>query len=142
MIFFSSFLEDYKRVRNSRSLVLAMRSRDFVVAARALGASRRRILIRHLLPNVAGPVIVSATLGVANVIALEAGLSYIGLGVQPPTPSWGSMIREGMEGVTELWWITLFPALAIVLTVLAFNVLGDALRDALAARQVDARPPR
>jgi peptide/nickel transport system permease protein len=109
---------------------------DYVASARALGASDVRIMLRHLLPNVAGPIIVSSTLAVGNVIALEAGLSYLGVGAQPPTPSWGSIFLEGIDAFTSAWWVVLFPGLAIVVTVLAFNALGDALRDVLDPRQV------
>jgi peptide/nickel transport system permease protein len=113
-----------------------VRERDFVLAARALGTPPWRILGRHILPNVLGPALVSATLNVANVILLEAGLSYLGIGVRPPTPSWGTIIQDGAERVSDLWWLTLFPGLAIVVTVFACNALGDALRDALDPRQL------
>ncbi len=127
--------------RLARAEVLSIRDADFVAAARALGASAPATIWRHLLPNVAAPVIVSATLGVGNVIALEAGLSYLGIGAQPPTPSWGSIFLDGVSYGLGAWWVLLFPGLAIVATVLAFNVLGDALRDVLDPRQVHlARP--
>ena len=119
-----------------RAEVLAVRDRDMIVAARALGARDRRILWRHILPNVLSPVIVAATLGLGNVIVVEAGLSYLGIGVQQPAASWGNIIRDGSEQVAALWWISLFPGLAIVLTVMAFNLIGDGLRDALDPRQV------
>ena len=124
-----------------RAQVLSIRNADFVVAARALGASPVSMLGRHLLPNVAAPVIVSATLGVGNVIALEAGLSYLGIGAQPPTPSWGSIFLDGIGYGVSAWWVLLFPGLAIVATVLSFNVLGDALRDVLDPRQVHVARP-
>jgi peptide/nickel transport system permease protein len=117
-----------------RSEVLRFRARDFVLAARALGAGDARILWRHVLPNVLSPVIVAATLGIGHVIVLEAGLSYLGFGVQQPTPSWGNIIRDAEGAVGSLWWISLFPGLAIVATVMAFNVVGDGLRDALDPR--------
>jgi peptide/nickel transport system permease protein len=124
-----------------RAEVLSIRTTDFITAARALGASPVSTIVRHLLPNVATPVIVSATLGVGNVIALEAGLSYLGIGAQPPTPSWGSIFLDGIGYGLGAWWVLLFPGLAIVATVLSFNVLGDALRDVLDPRQVHlARP--
>jgi peptide/nickel transport system permease protein len=124
-----------------RAEVMALRESDFVVAARALGAPVSRILWRHLLPNVAAPVIVSAMLGVANVIALEAGLSFLGIGAPLPTASWGSIFNDGVDPFSGAWWVALFPGLAIVVTVLAFNVLGDALRDVLDPRQLHlARP--
>jgi len=122
-----------------RAEVLALRERDFVVAARALGATPSQIIIRHLLPNVAAPVIVAATLGLANVVILEAGLSYLGIGVREPTASWGSILQGGTEAFAVAWWAVLFPGLAIVITVMTFNALGDALRDALDPRTVRGR---
>jgi peptide/nickel transport system permease protein len=122
-----------------RAETLSVRDADFVIAARALGMPSWRILARHVLPNVIGPAIVSATLAIGNVILLEAGLSYLGIGVRPPTASWGSIIQEGAERVSDLWWLTLFPGLAILITVFACNALGDALRDALDPRQLLAR---
>lgn len=119
-----------------RAEVLSVVGRDHIVAARALGASDRRLLLAHVLPNVLSPVIVASALGVGNVIILEAGLSFLGAGVQPPQPSWGSIIYEGGVDVPGLWWMSLFPGLAVVGTVLACNVLGDALRDALDPRQL------
>jgi len=120
-----------------RAEVLALREQDMVLAARALGARDREILRRHILPNVISPVVVAATLGIAQVIILEAGLSYLGIGVRPPTASWGNMIQDGSGQLASVWWVSLFPGLAIVITVLAFNILGDALRDAVDPRQVD-----
>jgi peptide/nickel transport system permease protein len=117
-----------------RGEVLSLRERGFVLAATALGYSRRRILFRHLLPNALGPVIVAATLGVGDTIVLEAGLSFLGLGVQAPTASWGSMVDAGRVDLLGAWWISTFPGLAIVLTVVALNLLGDGLRDALDPR--------
>jgi len=117
-----------------RGDVLSLREREYIQAARALGFGRWRIIFRHLVPNVLAPVIVTATLGIGNTIVLEAGLSFLGLGVQPPTPSWGSMVSDGRENLIGAWWIATFPGLAIVLTVLAFNLVGDALRDALDPR--------
>jgi peptide/nickel transport system permease protein len=118
-----------------RAEVQAVRQRDFVAAATALGASRQRVLVRHVLPNVLSPVVVSATLGIGNVIALEAALSYLGIGVQPPQASWGNIIQDGVDQLARLWWISLFPGLAIVITVMAVNCLGDGLRDALDPRR-------
>lgn len=117
-----------------RGEVLSLREREFVQAAEALGYSRRRILLRHLVPNALAPVIVAATLGIGNTIVLEAGLSFLGLGVESPTPSWGTMVAEGQEDLLNAWWLSTFPGLAIVLTVLAFNLVGDGLRDALDPR--------
>lgn len=117
-----------------RGEVLALREREFVEAARALGFSGTRILGRHVLPNALAPVIVAATLGIGNTIVLEAGLSFLGIGVQPPTPSWGNMVADGRTRLLEAWWISTFPGFAIVLVVLAFNLVGDGLRDALDPR--------
>jgi len=117
-----------------RGEVLSLREREFVLAARALGYSRRRIILRHVIPNVLAPVIVAATLGLGNVIVLEAGLSFLGLGLRPPTPTWGSMVSDGRGLIESAWWLSTFPGLAIVVVVLAFNVVGDGLRDALDPR--------
>jgi peptide/nickel transport system permease protein len=123
-----------------RAETLAVRDRDFVVAARALGVPPWRILFRHVLPLASQPGIVAAALAVANVILLEAGLSYLGIGVRPPTASWGGIIQDGAERVSDLWWLTLFPGLAILITVFACNALGDALREALDPRQLPSAP--
>lgn len=117
-----------------RGEVLSLRERDFVEAARALGAGDRAILARHLLPNLVGPVIVFATLSMAGNILLESALSFLGVGIQPPTPSWGNMIQEGLPLYNIAWWITVFPGLAIIVTVLALNLVGDGLKDALDPR--------
>ena len=117
-----------------RGDVLSLREREFVQAARALGFSSRRILLRHLVPNVLAPVIVAATLGIGNTIVLEAGLSFLGLGVSAPTPTWGNMVAEGRDNLLGAWWLATFPGLTIVLVVLAFNLVGDGLRDALDPR--------
>jgi peptide/nickel transport system permease protein len=122
-----------------RAQVLSLREQDFTVAARALGARDREILWRHLLPNVASTVIVAGTLALGHVVYLEAALSFLGIGVRPPTPSWGNIIQEGSEQLTALWWMSLFPGLAIVITCLSVNVFGDGLRDAFDPRQADAR---
>jgi peptide/nickel transport system permease protein len=114
--------------------VLRLREEAFVRAAEALGASRRRIIFRHLLVNSAGPLLVAATLGVGDVILLEAGLSFLGLGVQPPTPSWGGMILDARSVLVTSPWVGIFPGIAITMTVLATNLVGDALRDALDPR--------
>jgi peptide/nickel transport system permease protein len=129
----------YGLSRVVRGQVLAMKGQDFVISARALGAGRARILLKHILPNVLSPVIVAAALGVGHVILLEAGLSYLGVGVRQPQPSWGSIIQDGSDQIAHLWWISFFPGLAIVMTVMAFNVLGDALRSALDPRQTLTR---
>jgi peptide/nickel transport system permease protein len=117
-----------------RAEVLRLREETYVQAAAALGARRRRIIFRHLLPNVAGPLLVTATLAVGDVILLEAGLSFLGLGIQPPMPSWGGMILDAKEVLVSAPWAGIFPGLAIVLTVLSANLFGDALRDAVDPR--------
>jgi peptide/nickel transport system permease protein len=119
-----------------RAETVARNEREFVIAARALGGSQLHLLVRHVLPNVLAPALVAATLGVANVILLEAGLSYLGIGLGPPAASWGTIIQDGAERVSDLWWLTLFPGLAILVTVFACNALGDALRDAFDPRQL------
>ena len=111
--------------------VLALRDRDFVTASRALGSSRRATLFRHILPQLVPTIIVWGTLGIATNVMLEASLSYLGIGVQPPTPSWGGMIQQGQSYYRTAPWMVIFPGLAIMLTVFAFNLLGDGLRDAL-----------
>lgn len=120
-----------------RGEVLSVREREFVQAARALGFREGRILFRHVLPNVLGPVIVAATLGIGNTILAEAALSFLSLGVQPPTASWGNMVAAGRDVMLDAWWITTFPGLAIVLTVMSFNLVGDGLRDALDPRRAE-----
>ena len=124
-----------------RGQVLVVRQLEYVQAARALGERDYRIITRHLLPNVIAPVVIAATLGVAGAIMAEAALSFLGLGVQPPTPSWGSMIADGrdLEQLRHAPWTSLSPGLAIGITVLGFNLLGDALRDALDPRALEGR---
>ena len=117
-----------------RGEVLTLRGREFVQAARALGATDVRIILRHLLPGVLAPVIVIATLGVGGAIMAEAALSFVGLGAQPPTPSWGAMVADGRDLLRVAPWVSLVPGLAIGLTVLGVNLLGDGLRDALEVR--------
>ncbi len=117
-----------------RGQFLQLREQEFVQASRALGYSDGRIILRHILPNTLAPIIVIATLNIGNTILLEAALSFLGLGVQPPTPSWGSMVADGREAMITAWWISTFPGLAIVATVVSFNLLGDGLRDALDPR--------
>ena len=117
-----------------RAEVLRLREEAYVRAAEALGARRRRIIFRHLLPNVVGPLLVTATLAVGDVILLEAGLSFLGLGIQPPLPSWGGMILDSKEVLVSAPWAGIFPGLAIVITVLSANLFGDALRDAVDPR--------
>jgi len=114
-----------------RGEVLSLRERDFVQAGRALGFGQIRLIFRHIAPNCLAPVIVSATLGVGGTILVEAALSFLGLGVAPPVPTWGGMVTDGKEYLTKAWWLTTIPGLLIVFTVTCFNLLGDGLRDAL-----------
>ena len=114
-----------------RGQVLSLKEQDFVMAARASGVPTRRIILLHLVPNALAPVIVNATLGVPQAIMMEAGLSFIGMGVDPPTPSWGMMIQEGAQAIRGYPYLVLAPAITIALTMLSFNFLGDGLRDAL-----------
>lgn len=125
----------YGVARLVRGQVLALKTRDFVLSARAMGATPARVFFRHILPNAITPVVVAATLGIGHVIVLEAGLSYLGVGLDPPAPTWGGMIQDGANRMGDVWWLSLFPGLAIVLTVMAFTVLGDALLRALQPRQ-------
>jgi peptide/nickel transport system permease protein len=117
--------------RLARASTLSVRERDFVLAARALGCPNARLMRRYILPNVIPPVIVLATLGIAGAILTAAGLSFIGVGAQPPSPEWGAMLSLGRQYLQRAWWVTVFPGLAIMLTVLSVNMVGDALRDAL-----------
>jgi peptide/nickel transport system permease protein len=117
-----------------RAEILSLKTRDFVSASKALGASNTYIIVRHLIPNGIAPVLVSFVFGVAGAILTEAGLSFLGLGVQPPDPSWGNIIMEGKAVLGIGWWVILFPGMAILVTVLAFNLLGEGLRDALNPR--------
>ena len=112
-----------------RGQVLALREREFVQSAHAIGASTLRIMLRHILPNVLTPALVVATLELARIIIMDAALSFLGLGVQPPNPSWGRMLADGRVYISTAWWIVTFPGLAILLTVLSVNLLGDWLRD-------------
>ncbi len=122
-----------------RAEVRGIVARDHVLAARALGGSHLHIIFRHVLPNAVGTVLVAAPLIAGGVIVLEAGLSFLGVGVQPPTASWGSIAYDGFEVVNSAWWVALFPGLAIACTVTAVNMLGDVLRDALDPRQLPQR---
>ncbi len=117
-----------------RAEVLSIRERDFVLAARAIGASDVRVIFRHILPNAMGPVLVAATLGVAGAILTESALSFLGIGVQPPTPSWGNILTSGKDYIEFAWWLSLYPGLAILVTVLAYNLLGEGIRDAIDPR--------
>ncbi|WP_249365476.1 oligopeptide ABC transporter permease [Cytobacillus citreus] len=115
-----------------RGEFLTLRSREYVLAAKTIGIPSYKIIFAHILPNAMGPIIVSATLGVGGVILAESALSYLGLGIQPPTPSWGNMLQSAqtLPIMLDSWWYPLFPGIAILLTVLAFNFVGDGLRDA------------
>lgn len=120
--------------RMVRAEVLSVRERDYIQAAIALGIGRWRIIWRHIIPNVMAPVFVAVTLGVAAAILVESGLSFLGLGVQPPTPSWGNILAQGRSVMQFAWWMTLFPGLAIFVTVLGYNLAGEGLRDAMDPR--------
>jgi peptide/nickel transport system permease protein len=122
-------------VRLARGQVIQARAEDWVEAARAVGNPRARILVRHILPNILPPVLVQATLTIAAAVIAEASLSFLGLGQQPPAPSWGSMLNTAQRFLTQAPWMALFPGAAIFVTVLAFNLVGDALRDALDPRR-------
>ncbi len=112
-----------------RAEFLSLKEREFVLAEKALGASNLRIIFLHILPNALPPILVSATLGVGNAILVESALSFLGLGVQPPTPSWGNMLTDGKNTLEVAWWLSVFPGLAILITVLGFNLLGEALQE-------------
>lgn len=122
-----------------RAEVLSIRELSYIEAARGLGLSNRRIILRHVLPNTLGPIIVGATLAVGNAIILESSLSFLGLGVQPPTPTWGNMLQDAQATMATNPWLTIFPGLAILITVLAVNFIGDGLRDAFDPRMVQVK---
>ncbi|MBV7331196.1 ABC transporter permease [Chloroflexi bacterium TSY] len=121
-------------VRVTRGSVLSLREMEYVLGARAIGCRGFQIMRRHILPNVLPAIIVLSTLGVASAILTAAALSFIGLGAQPPTPEWGAMLTMGRQFIRQAWWVTTFPGLAIMITVLGINLLGDGLRDALDPR--------
>ncbi len=114
-----------------RAEVMSVKNREYILASRLQGLSHIKIMFKHILPNVLSPVFVTATLGVASAILLESSLSFLGLGVLPPTPSWGNILTEGQNNIINAWWLSLFPGIAIVLTALGYNLLGEGLRDAL-----------
>jgi peptide/nickel transport system permease protein len=118
-----------------RAEILSLKEREFIQAARAIGASDLRIIVTHLLPNSLAPVLVSATLGIGAAILIESSLSFLGIGVQPPIPSWGNILTEGKSTLGIAWWLTVFPGLAILITVLGYNLLGEGLRQALEPRK-------
>ncbi|HPC47086.1 MAG TPA: ABC transporter permease, partial [Deltaproteobacteria bacterium] len=117
-----------------RAEFLSLRERDFVLAARAMGAGPLRIIFVHILPNAMAPVLVSATLGVTSAVLTESALSFLGIGVQPPVPSWGNMLTQGQAVLGIAWWLSFFPGMAILLTVLGYNLLGEGIRDAIDPR--------
>ena len=117
-----------------RAEFLSLKEREFVLAARALGASDFRIIFRHILPNAMSPVLVSAVLGIAGAVLIESALSFLGIGVQPPTASWGNILTIGKDNIEIAWWISVFPGLAIFMTVLAYNLLGEGIRDSIDPR--------
>ncbi|AEH44004.1 binding-protein-dependent transport systems inner membrane component [Thermodesulfatator indicus DSM 15286] len=118
-----------------RAEFLSLKEREFVLAEKALGANNWRIIFFHILPNALPPILVSATLGVGSAILVESALSFLGLGVQPPMPSWGNMLTEGKETLDIAWWLSVFPGMAILITVLAFNLLGEAIQEATDPRR-------
>lgn len=117
-----------------RAEFLSLKQRDFVLAARASGARDLRIIFAHILPNAIAPVLVYATLGIASAILIESSLSFLGIGVQPPTPSWGNILTGGKDNIEIAWWLSLFPGMAILITVLGYNLLGEGIRDSLDPR--------
>jgi peptide/nickel transport system permease protein len=125
-------IPDYVRI--TRGTVLSLKQREFVLAAQVIGARGPTIMLRHILPNVVAPLIVLATIGMAAAIITASALSFLGLGIKPPTPEWGNMLAEGREFLQRAWWVAFFPGAAIMLTVLSINLLGDGLRDALDPR--------
>jgi len=128
----TSWMEPARLVRAE---FISIKEREFVTAAHALGASDVRIIFRHILPNGLSPILVSATMGIGGAVLIESGLSFLGLGVQPPTPSWGSLLSSGKDNIEIAWWLSAFPGLAILITVLGYNLLGEGIRDALDPRQ-------
>ncbi len=126
-----------RMARIVRGQVLSLRNQDYVQAAKAIGVSDVKIALRHILPNVVGIMVVEATLVVAQAILIETAVSYLGLGIQPPTPSWGNMLEDSRTTMTTQWWLTWFPGLMIVITALCVNFLGDGLRDALDPKAVE-----
>jgi peptide/nickel transport system permease protein len=128
-----AFLDDFARI--VRGMVLSIREEAYILASRSTGAHNRRIILRHILPNAIAPIIVQATVSVSYAILAEAGLSFLGLGVKPTTPTWGLILSDARTFFSRAWWLAVFPGLAITLTVLSINFLGDALRDMLDVRE-------
>lgn len=120
-----------------RAEFLTLKERDYILAARALGASNMRIIFRHIMINSMAPVLVSAVLGIAGAVLLESALSFLGLGVRPPTPSWGNILTLGKDNIEIAWWLSVFPGLAILITVLGYNLLGEGVRDSIDPRLWD-----
>jgi peptide/nickel transport system permease protein len=129
-----AYLDDFARI--VRAEVLSLREEDYTMAARSIGAPNRRIMLRHILPNTMAPIIVQATFAVGLGILAESTLTFLGLGVNPSTPTWGATLNEGRDFIRQAWWISVFPGCAIVATVLALNLFGDGLRDALDVKSV------
>ena len=127
------FIPSFARI--TRANTLSLKEKEFVDSARAIGAGPWRIMLKTILPNTLSPIIVQISLGMSYAILIEASLSFLGLGIQPPTPSWGYMLSTGREFITMAWWLTTFPGLAIFLVVLAWNFIGDAIREALDPKQ-------
>lgn len=120
-----------------RAEFLTLKERDYVLAARALGASNMQIIFRHIMINSMAPVLVSAVLGIAGAVLVESALSFLGIGVQPPTPSWGNILTLGKDNIEIAWWLSVFPGLAILITVLGYNLLGEGIRDSIDPRLWD-----
>ena len=135
MIFVIAFTSWTYMARIIRGQVLSLREKEFIEAARSMGASNTRIIFKEILPNLVAPIIVYASILVPQVILYEAALSFLGVGVQPPTASWGQMISDATPIFSDAWWYMLFPGLALLFTVLAFNLVGDAMQDALNPRR-------
>lgn len=114
-----------------RAEVMSVKNREYITAAKLQGLSHKKIMFKHILPNVLSPIFVTATLSIAGAILLESSLSFLGLGVQPPTPSWGNILTDGQNNIINAWWLSFFPGLAIVFTALGYNLLGEGLRDLL-----------
>ncbi|MEE8545488.1 MAG: ABC transporter permease, partial [Alphaproteobacteria bacterium] len=128
-----AFVDDFARI--ARGMVLTIKEEQYIAAARAIGVSKTRIMWRHILPNAGAPIIVQATVSVAYAILAEAGLSFLGLGVEASTPTWGLILAESRSFISRAWWLGVFPGLFIMITVLSINFLGDALRDLLDVRE-------
>lgn len=131
-----AFLDDFARI--VRGMVLSIRTMDYVTASRAIGSSDSRIMIRHILPNAIAPIIVQATVSVSAAILAEAGLSFLGVGVEPSTPTWGLILNDARSFFSQAWWLAVFPGAAITITVLSINFFGDTLRDIFDVREYEA----